>query len=142
LVIRAATAKLKRELPRFIRFGVVGGFGLLVDIAVVYGLRRHIGLYYAGLISYFIAASANWGLHRIWTFKGHRKGSALKQWLMFLAANSLGFAMNRGVFFAMAASFATVHRHPIIGIAAGTITGLFANFYLSHRVVFKVDHPR
>jgi len=130
----------RRMLPQFLRFGVVGVIGFGVDTGVVYALRGLVGIYAAGLISYLVAASGNWLLNRVWTFRGHGRGSAFRQWLMFLAANSVGFVLNRGVFFSLVAAFALVHRVPVIGIAAGTLAGMFANFALSHRLVFKAHH--
>ena len=120
-----------------LRFGVVGVAGFGVDTGTVYALRGMIGIYAAGLISFLLAASGNWLLNRLWTFRGHGRGSALRQWLLFLAANSLGFVLNRGLFFTLAATVAIVHRQPVLGIMAGTLAGMGANFILSHRVVFE-----
>ena len=129
-------------LPQFLRFGVVGTIGFGVDTAVVYALRGLIGIYAAGTLSYLTAASGNWLLNRIWTFKGHGHGSAFKQWLLFLAANSLGFVLNRGTLFTMVRFWPLAFHYPVIGIAAGTLVGLFANFALSHRVVFRAHRSK
>ena len=128
---------MSKILPQFFRFGVVGTLGFGVDTVVVYALRGFIGLYAAGLISFLAAASGNWALNRLWTFRGHGTGSAWRQWLLFLVANSAGFVLNRGTFFALAATTPLVHHYPVLGIMAGTLMGLGANFILSHRLVFR-----
>ena len=53
-----------RTLVQFLRFGVVGTLGFLVDTAVLYlGLALGLGLYLGRAISYLAAASANWALN-------------------------------------------------------------------------------
>ena len=139
---RRVPASFRQLLPQFLRFGVVGTIGFGVDTAVVYALRGLIGIYAADTISFLTAASGNWLLNRIWTFRGHGQGSPLGQWLLFLAANSLGFALNRGTFFTMVRLSPFVFHYPVIGIAAGTLVGMFANFALSHRVVFRAHQAK
>ena len=60
-------------LRQFLQFGVVGASGFAVNVAVVYLLRGAVGLAWAGLIAYFVAATTNWALNRVWTFRGARR---------------------------------------------------------------------
>ena len=71
----------------FTRFGAVGRVGCVVDTATVYGLRGALGLYGAGIVAYFIAATVNWLLNRVWTFRGQGSGPAHQQWARFLGSN-------------------------------------------------------
>jgi len=120
-----------------LRFGTVGVAGFLIDTAVVYGTRAQLGLYGAGVLAYLVAASANWGMNRVWTFRGRGSGPAHRQWLAFLAANLVGFTLNRGTYAVLVTLSALRARQPIYAIAAGAIAGLFTNFTLSRRLVFK-----
>ena len=126
-------------LSQFFRFGTVGIVGLFIDTAIVYGLRGSMGLYGAGLVSYVVAASCNWLLNRLWTFKGHGtgKGSAHRQWAMFMITNLLGFILNRGTYAALVTFVAIAADQPVIATAAGSVAGMFVNFTLSRRVVFR-----
>jgi putative flippase GtrA len=119
------------------RFGTVGGVGFVLDSATVYATRAALGLYAAGVLSYFIAATANWLLNRIWTFRGRGSGPAHRQWAAFLAANMVGFVLNRGTYAILVTVSALCARQPIFAIAAGVLAGLFTNFSLSRRLVFK-----
>ena len=132
----------RRLVPQFLRFGVVGVAGFAVDTVVVYALRGLIGIYAAGTVSFLVAASGNWVLNRIWVFKGHGSGSAVKQWLLFLSANSFGFVLNRGTFFTLVTLWPRANHQPVIAIFAGTLAGMFANFTLSHRLVFRAHLPK
>ncbi|MDE8345068.1 MAG: GtrA family protein [Acidocella sp.] len=120
-----------------LRFAAVGTIGLGWDTATVYATRGAIGLYAAGCAGFLVAASANWALNRVWTFRGRAHDAAHRQWLRFLAASLVGFVVNRGVFFALVAESATVRGQPIWGIAAGSLAGLGFNYFLSKRLVFR-----
>jgi putative flippase GtrA len=122
---------------QFLRFGTVGAFGFLVDTATVYATRGALGLYGAGVLAFLGAATANWGLNRVWTFRGLGSGALHRQWAMFLAANSVGFVLNRGAYFILVTFSVLCAANPVIAVGAGSITGMFANFTLSRRLVFR-----
>ena len=124
-------------LAEFLRFGTVGAIGVVVDAATVYGLRAAIGLYWAGALAYFVAASSNWLINRLWTFRGKGSGPAHLQWATFLLANGVGFVVNRGTYFVLITVSAVAFDYPILAIACGTAVGMFINFYLSRRFVFR-----
>jgi putative flippase GtrA len=127
----------RATILQFLRFGVVGGLGFLVDTGTVYLLRGPLGLYWAGALAYPVAASFTWAVNRFWTFRGQGAGSAGAQWVRFLAANLLGFALNRGTYFLMITISAICAAHPVIAVAAGAGAGMFVNFDLSRRLVFR-----
>ena len=129
-----ARLALARE---FLRFGTVGFGGFLVDTAVVYGLRSRLGLYGAGLVSFVAAASFTWAVNRIWTFRGRGSGALWRQWLHFMAANALGFTLNRGAYFALVALVPLCTTYPVLAILAGVAAGMFVNFHLSRKLVFR-----
>jgi putative flippase GtrA len=92
---RSISPSRRLLLAQFLRFGTVGAAGFIVDTATVYGLRYSLGLYGAGLVAYVLAASCNWILNRLWTFRGTGSGSAHRQWAMFMATNLAGFVLNQ-----------------------------------------------
>ncbi len=134
---RAATPARVLMAVQFLRFGVVGLFGLVIDTAVVYGLRGTLGLYGAGVVSYLLAATGNWLLNRVWTFRGQGAGPAHRQWLMFMATNMVGFILNRGTYALLVTYVATAAAQPVIATSAGAVAGMFVNFALSRRLVFR-----
>jgi putative flippase GtrA len=122
---------------QFARFAVVGTLGFVWDFLIVSLLAPHLGPYWAGLVSYVIAASINWLLNRVWTYRDRVHAPMRKQWPLFLAANSVGLVLNRGTYSALIAFVPLCRAHLIIPVAAGGLCGMFVNFFLSRRLVFR-----
>ncbi|WP_419729834.1 GtrA family protein [Lichenicola sp.] len=123
---------------QFMKFGTVGAFGFLWDTSTVYTLRPFVGFTAATLAAYFVAATMNWMLNRLWTFRGRAsRDGLLRQWLNFLGANGFGFVLNRSAVFALAWSSPFCFAHPVVALAAGSLAGMCANFTLSRRLVFR-----
>jgi putative flippase GtrA len=137
ILVRVLPAKHAALLMQFFRFGVVGGLGFVVTTAVVYATRPWIGNYLAIIPAFLVAATGNWALNRLWTFRGRGTQSAVREWLLFLAANLVGMALNAATYWTLIALSATCAANPVIALAAGTIVGLFANFSLSRKMVFR-----
>jgi putative flippase GtrA len=137
-----AMAQIETYRPlatQFVKFGVVGTTGFLVDYAFVYTTHFvfGLGLIPAGILSFFVAGSSNWFLNRMWTFSGASKGRIHDEWLRYLATNVAGFGINRGVYVALIASSTLCNLHPVLALAAGCIAGLGVNFVMSRRMVFR-----
>jgi putative flippase GtrA len=136
-------------LGQFLRFGIVGTIGFIVDSSVLLliavpllkaGVPGHEDLWYLRLgrvFSFLIAATATWTLNRRFTFKSTPE-HPLRQWVRFLGANGLGFAANYGTYFVLITLFAMVRTYPILGVAAGAIAGLVFNFTINKFWVFNV----
>ncbi|WP_206030122.1 GtrA family protein [Roseomonas sp. AR75] len=130
-------AERGRMALQFLKFGVVGTIGFVVDTAVLYaGLALGLGLYGGRAVSYLAAATTTWALNRAWTFRGQGSGPALRQWAVFVAVNLVGFACNYGTYALLVAFVPFVANHPILGVAAGSLAGMVGNFVLSRRFVF------
>ena len=132
----------KPSLPQFLRFGVVGCVGFVWDTSTVYLTKASIGLMPAILLAFLVAATLNWALNRAWTFRHAPCDHSLpRQWALYMAANSLGFVLNRGTAYSLVLMSGVCRSQPILALAAGAGAGLFANFVLSQRFVFRTQAP-
>ncbi len=134
---RHATPARLRLLAEFIKFGVVGVAGFIVDASTVYALRYRLGLYGAGLVAYVVAATANWLMNRLWTFRGQGSLPMHHEWARYLMANLGGFVLNRGTYAILVTFVAICARQPVLAVAAGSIAGMGVNFVLSREMVFR-----
>jgi len=128
------------DLSKFFRFGAIGVVGFGVDAAV---LQAAISLFaispYAGRVaSYLAAATTTWWLNRNVTFRETLHIKPARQWARFLVVNMTGGIANYAVFAALVATVQAVALHPVLGVAAGSLTGLVFNFLLSKKFAFTV----
>jgi putative flippase GtrA len=138
-LLRTPIARHRRLITQFVQFGSVGTTGFVVDSAFVYTAHFAfgVGLIPAGLLSFVVAATSTWFLNRIWTFRGSKRGRIHHEWLRYLATNSAGFVLNRGVYVALIATSSLCNLHPALALAAGSIAGLGVNFSMSRLIVFR-----
>lgn len=124
---------------QFLRFGVVGTVGFLIDYSFVHTAHFvfGMGLVLAGILSFFVAASGNWLLNRVWTFRGMSSGRLHHEWMRYLGTNALGFVLNRGVYITLVTTTVICVHYPVLALAAGAIAGLGVNFAMARRVVFR-----
>lgn len=124
---------------KFFTFALIGVVGFVVDATVLYAVVHLLGLdlYSARVISYLFAATTTWALNRRYTFKDHHDPRLLRQWLRFLAVNSVGGVINYAVYAISISVVPVVALYPVLGVALGSIAGLVANFNFSNLFVFR-----
>ncbi len=135
---------LARYLLRhsFVRFGIIGALGYLVDTGVLGIATGILKLEFeAGrAFSIFIAMAFTWLGNRYFTFadrRAHGVSGAFQEWAKFVGANLLGAVVNYGI------SVLLVHYAPLpfsnkyAAQAVGVLAGLVFNFTLSRTIVFK-----
>ncbi len=91
-------------LTQLTRFGMVGAFGLLLDVMIFNTLRvtvlspeeLHEGPVIAKVISTAVAIVANWIGNRYWTFGESRRTAAVREGLEFLAVSIGGMLIGLG----------------------------------------------
>lgn len=136
---------------QFARFAVIGVGGLFVDMAALALALNLLGLdpYGGRVFSYLMAATFTWYMNRQYTFTGISRRGAIRQWARFLAANAVGALVNYGVYVLVLNTAPWVISAvglwpglftdllPYIGVAAGSVSGLVFNFFLSKKLVFR-----
>lgn len=127
------------SLRQFLRFGLVGCIGFVVNSAVLYAAIGFAGTgpYLGRVLSYLAAATTTWYLNRIITFVDSRSDNVRQEWLRFLLVNSLGGCVNYLTYAAYLRLTSSAGAGPLIGVALGSCAGLVVNFILSRRLVFS-----
>jgi putative flippase GtrA len=116
-------------LLKFLKFGVVGFTGMLVDFSVTYIFKEWIKVqkYVANAIGFTVAASTNYVLNRYWTFHSHNPEIAL-EFSRFFIVSLLGLAINTFVIWAIVKKFkSNFYFAKLIAIGVVTIWNFFAN---------------
>lgn len=78
-----------------LKFGVVGGLGLIIDFGVTYFCKEKLkwNKFLANSLGFSFAVVQNYFLNRIWTFHNHDQQLGL-QFSKFLAVAIAGLALN------------------------------------------------
>ena len=82
-------------LLKFLKFGVVGLSGLLIDFSTTYFFKEIIKLhrYFASSIGFVVAATSNYLLNRIWTFHSSNP-HIVYEYSSFLLISFFGLLIN------------------------------------------------
>ena len=126
-------------IVQFTKFGIVGVVGYIVDVGVL-ALCMHafgLGPYVGRVFSYIFGASTTWICNRLFTFRGQGSGHAGVQWAKFLVVCIGGFTLNYGTYAVLIANAPLIREYPPLGVAAGSLAGMFFNFFVVRRVVFR-----
>ena len=127
---------------RVILFSVAGFVGFLVDSGTLWLVMRwfDVGPYAGRAISFMVAASATWQLNRVLTYRDRRQPAQLAtQWIRYLAASGLGAIVNYLTFCGFIFALPIAAAYPVIGVAAGSVAGMFFNYGIYNKIVFAAD---
>lgn len=90
---------IKRLLKhRFIKFAIVGGIGVPINLGILYGLTEA-GLFYAlsAFIAIMLAMTINYLLNHYWTFQKQGKQSLFRGWLKYAVVAFAGDGIYLGL---------------------------------------------
>ena len=128
----------RRGIRQFIKFGIVGASGFLVNLIVFTILQRIVPdhtrpLQYNLIYSFaFLAGGvSNYYLNRVWTFRS--TGHAVREGAQFLTVSVVALVV--GLIVSAAVSPWLGHGHKTWFVA--TVAGIFVNFFLNKYWTFK-----
>jgi putative flippase GtrA len=95
------TPRRARLLPQLLKFGVVGGFGVVINFVVFNGLMLlvftprgiHHGAIFATILGTLVAIVANWVGNRYWAFAAQRHSSTVREGVEFFLVSLAGLAI-------------------------------------------------
>ncbi len=121
---------------QFIRFGLVGTVGFVVDTAVLYAARPWLGLYLGRVLSFIAAVLSTWLLNRRFTFQASQL-SVHQEGLRYFALMVIGGGVNYAAYALCLQLFSLAHDYPILAVAAGSLSGMLVNFFTSKHLVYS-----
>ncbi len=120
----------KTFIVKFLKFGLVGGSGVLVDFFFTWLFKEKFNVqkYVANAIGFTLAASTNWVLNRIWTFHSQNP-EMLNEYSRFLLISMVGLGINSLVLWILTDKFKINFYVAKLGaIGVTTIWNFFANY--------------
>ena len=93
----------RTELVRFVKFGIVGTIGAVVDFGLlnlgiqVFGLAKWL----ANMFSFSAAVASNFTWNRLWTYPESRQQPIGPQMAQFVIVNVVGLLINQAIFLSL-----------------------------------------
>jgi putative flippase GtrA len=133
----------RREVKRFIKFGMVGTLGAVIDFAVLNLLILGFGWAKeaANLVSFTAAVVSNFTWNRRWTFPESRQRHVASQLGQFALVNLIGLGINQLVFLSLSYGvFTPMFGTPLgynLAKAVAILVVLFWNFTVNRLWTFR-----
>jgi dolichol-phosphate mannosyltransferase len=126
------------KLEEFLKFGIVGGSGVIVNMGCFFVLTRYAGLKieFASPIAIEISILSNFLLNNIWTFRRRntRVGLGSRIFRYHLVTGLAGL-VNYGILLLLAKVFGV---HDLIANLIGIAVGTFINFFLNSLWTWRI----
>lgn len=119
----------KLLISKFIKFGIVGCSGMLIDFGTTYLCKEVLKLnkYISNGIGFILAATSNYFMNRTWTFESHKEEIGV-QYLQFMVVSIVGLGINSLVLYLLTDKLKwNFYFSKLIAIAITTIWNFFAN---------------
>jgi len=127
---------MRAGLKEFIKFCLVGLTGTLINLAVLYWFTEFLGVYYlvSAIFAFVIAATSNYVLNKIWTFKEKMQHQILPKYAKFFAVSVAALGVNL-LFLYIFTEFLSIHY--LVSQALAIIISMIINFLGNKWWTFK-----
>lgn len=121
-------------MRQFVKFGIVGASGFIVNFLVAHALQKTTNLsgFTDFAIGFMLGGVSNYLLNRIWTFRSQR--NPWVEGMQFLVVSAIALAFGKIVF--AIAEREGFHHFTITWFVA-TCAGVFVNFFLNKYWTFR-----
>ena len=124
----------RRGVRQFVKFGIVGVSGLVVNFVIAHVLQKTTS--FSGFTDFAIGFMAggvsNYILNRVWTFRSNRH--PFVEGMQFLAVSLLALLLGKIVF--LVADRLEFHHFTMTWFVA-TVAGVFINFFVNKYWTFR-----
>ena len=124
------------EIKRFVKFGIVGGSGILVNMGFLWFFTEVVGFYYllSSVLAIALAMISNFIWNDLWTWhdrgKSGIKAYFIRMFKFCLVSSVAGYIGNLGILWILTHYFNLYYLiSNLFGIAVGTILNYLLNNY-------------
>jgi putative flippase GtrA len=119
---------------KFIKFGIVGLSGVLIDFSTTYVCKELIKIpkYISNTIGFTVAATWNYFFNRIWTFESNDPEVTF-EFLRFFAVSLIGLGINTLILWVLVSKF---KKHFYLSKLFAIATVMIWNFFMNLLITF------
>ena len=114
---------------KFLKFGIVGCSGMIIDFGMTYICKEFFKLnkFISNAIGFILAATSNYFLNRVWTFESHSEQIGT-QYVQFMIVSTIGLGINSLVLYLLNEKLKwNFYLSKLFAIGVTTIWNFFAN---------------
>lgn len=118
---------------KFIKFGIVGFTGVFVDFGITYLSKEKLKIpkYVANAIGFSTAATTNYFLNRVWTFRSNNP-EVMVEFGEFFAISMVGLGINTLILWLLVSKFKmNFYMAKLFAIGVVTIWNFLANAFIT-----------
>ena len=120
---------------QFVRFGIVGASGMVVDFAVTWLCKEKLrwNKYVSNSLGFILAATNNYIWNRLWTFES-RSEAVGREYLSFLTISVIGLGLNNLVIYLLHDRLKlNFYLSKLIAIGCVTLWNFSLNYVITFR---------
>ena len=125
----------KTILYKFLKFGVVGVSGMIIDFSLTYFFKEIVKIqkYVANAIGFTAAATTNYILNRIWTFEDSDPAVTI-QFIKFFLVSLAGLGINTLIIFLLVSKYnKNFYLSKLFAIGVVVLWNFIINFLITFR---------
>lgn len=130
--------RVKRNIPKLLRFGFVGVMGAMINLSVYYAATTLLnwGVNLSAVCAFMVAVTHNYVRNHRWTFTVENKNNQINfsQYAYYVLGNVFGLLVNL-VVLNLVISFIGI-RFNLAGQALGMLCGMSFNFVIAKKFIF------
>ena len=123
-------------LMRFIRFGIVGASGMVVDFGVTWLCKEKLrwNKYVSNSLGFILAATNNYLWNRVWTFQSQSEAVA-REYISFVVIALIGLGLNNLIIYLVHERWhVNFFLSKLIAIACVTLWNFSMNYVFTFRM--------
>lgn len=123
-------------LMRFIRFGIVGASGMVVDFGVTWLCKEKLrwNKYVSNSLGFILAATNNYLWNRVWTFQSQSEAVA-REYISFVVIALIGLGLNNLIIYLVHERWhVNFYLSKLIAIACVTLWNFSMNYVFTFRM--------
>tara|TARA_B100002051_G_C16249372_1_gene398855 strand:+ start:64 stop:492 length:429 start_codon:yes stop_codon:yes gene_type:complete len=131
-------SKFSLFMAQTIKYFLVGGIGVGVNLGLLYGLTDFLGIWYilSQGIAIAVSITNNFFLHRYWTFKNEIvEPKTLERYIKFFIVSVVGMCIQLGLTFVLVENFGIYYLYAAV---LSIIAASAFNYLLNRKWTFEI----
>ncbi len=131
----------KRGVKQFIKFGLIGGVGTVINLLILYTFTEYLGFYYmfSAIIAFMVGATINFIMNKKWTFLERVREDFLIKYSKYFFVSIVALLGNLLILYILT-EFVGIYY--ILSQFLAASASLIVNFFVSKKWIFKTKYNK